>query len=165
MKKALLATTLLLATTISGNAQEVYSQIKQRAQEVLDNTSSNIVMKKISKFKVDELDYMAMKMQEVMPDSSVTFLDQQAFAMNSFMNLYVSTILKANTQPETFQIKLIKLFMDATYSNPLFNDEDKEVTLSYFSRGDSLTRFSLDTDWRRAIAAVMKELEKEEYKQ
>ena len=44
--------------------------------------------------------------------------------------------------------------MDASFSNPLFNDPDKELTLAYFSDGNSLTRFSLDTDWRRAVLAA-----------
>lgn len=162
MKKTLFTLTLSLLT-LSATAQDVYNQIKEKAQTVAADPAANPVVRQLSRFKVDELGYLAMKMKECMPDSSVTFLDHQAYAMNTFLSLYLSTVLKASTQPQAFQLKVLQLFMDASYSNPLFNDPDREVTLSYFSRSDSLTRFSLDTDWRRAIAAAMAELKKEEY--
>ena len=65
--------------------------------------------------------------------------------------------------PANYQKKVIKAYMDASYSNPLFNDADKEMVLSYFNDGSSLTRFSLDTDWRRAVLAAkaaLKQLDK-----
>ena len=49
---------------------------------------------------------------------------------------------------------MIKMFMDASYSNPLFNDKDTELVLSYYNSAQSMTRFSLDTDWRKAVAAI-----------
>lgn len=163
MRKHLFTLLLCLTCTVGVQAQDVFLQIREKAQSGVSDPDANVVMKKINKFKVDELDYLSMKMKECMPDSSVTFLDRQAFAMNSFLTLYMTTVLKAHSQPKAFQVKVLQLFMDASYSNPLFNDEDKEVTLSYYSRSDSVTRFSLDTDWRRAIAAAMAELKKEEY--
>ena len=51
-------------------------------------------------------------------------------------------------------MKMIKMFMDASYSNPLFNDKDTELVLSYYNSAQSMTRFSLDTDWRKAVAAI-----------
>jgi hypothetical protein len=80
--------------------------------------------------------------------------------MNNFMTLYLQTLLKSRNEPAAYQVKLIKLFMDASYSNPLFHDDDAELVLSYFSDGNSVTRFSLDTDWRIAFIAVATELKK-----
>ena len=48
--------------------------------------------------------------------------------------------------------------MDVSFSNPLFDDPDKELTLGYYANGECLTRFSLDTDWRRAVAAIAMEM-------
>ena len=76
------------------------------------------------------------------------------------INLYMQNIVDTQNQPANYQIYIIKIFMDASYSNPLFNDPDKELVLSYYSDGNSLTRFSLDTDWRRAIIAASMQLKK-----
>ncbi|MDE6011593.1 MAG: hypothetical protein K2G91_02510, partial [Prevotella sp.] len=57
-------------------------------------------------------------------------------------------------------MKVIKAYMDASYSNPLFNDNDKEIVLAYFNDGNNLTRFSLDTDWRRAVLAAEEAMKK-----
>lgn len=99
-------------------------------------------------------------MREQMPDSTALFLDKEAFALNNFITLYMKSILDYRNEPAAFQVKIIKLFMDASYSNPLFNDSDKELVLSYYSDGESLTRFSLDTDWRLAYIAAATEIKK-----
>jgi hypothetical protein len=42
----------------------------------------------------------------------------------------------------------------------LFNDPDKDLVLVFFKDGDSMTRFSLDTDWRRAVLAAQEALKR-----
>ena len=152
MKKWILLA--LLAITTSAQAQEAYNQLRQKAKETVSDPKTNSVVKQISQFKLDALNYMAIKMQEEMPDSSVTFLDKQAVAMDNFVNFYVEKLIESTTKPNVQQVKMIKMFMDASYSNPLFNDKDTELVLSYYNNADSMTRFSLDTDWRRAAAAL-----------
>ena len=39
-------------------------------------------------------------------------------------------------------------------SNPLFNDTDLEVVQSYVNNDTYLTRFSLDTNWVKALEEV-----------
>lgn len=160
MKKTLLILLMMCSFQLSMNAQEVYSSIRAKAQQTLDDPKAVPLLKKFSQFKVDALDYMVMKMKEVMPDSSATYLDDQAFALENFMTLYIKQIIDTQKEPQAFQIKVIKLFMDASYSNPLFFDTDKDLVLCYFSDGSSLTRFSLDTDWLRAFVAASTELRK-----
>jgi hypothetical protein len=63
-------------------------------------------------------------------------------------------------QPAAYQVKVISAFMDASYANPLFNDPDKDLVLVFFKDGDSMTRFSLDTDWRRAVLAAQEALKR-----
>ena len=152
MKKWILLA--LLAITTSAQAQEAYNQLRQKAKETVSDPKTNSVVKQISQFKLDALNYMAIKMQEEMPDSSVIFLDKQAIAMDNFVNFYVEKLIESTTKPNVQQVKMIKMFMDASYSNPLFNDKDTELVLSYYNNADSMTRFSLDTDWRRAAAAL-----------
>ena len=160
MKKILLFLVMLTSFSTSMNAQEVFNSIKSKASEVVNDPLANPIVKKISQFKLDALDYMVIKMKEQMPDSTVTFLDKEALAMNNFITLYTQSILDNRNQPGAYQVKIIKLFMDASYSNPLFKDSDTELVLVYYNNGESLTRFSLDTDWRRAYIAAATELKK-----
>ncbi len=160
MKKILLFLVMLTSFSMSMNAQEVFNSIKSKANEVVNDPLANPIVKKISQFKLDALDYLVIKMKEQMPDSTVTFLDKEALAMNNFITLYTQSILDNRNQPGAYQVKIIKLFMDASYSNPLFKDSDTELVLVYYNNGESLTRFSLDTDWRRAYIAAATELKK-----
>ena len=152
MEKWILLALLAIATTAQG--QEAYNELRQKAKTTISNPNANAVVKQISQFKLDALNYMAMKMREVMPDSSATFLDKQAIAMDNFVNFYIEKLIESTKQPNVEQVKMIKMFMDASYSNPLFEDKDTELVLSYYNSADSMTRFSLDTDWRKAVAAI-----------
>lgn len=161
MKKIILSIVLLatLAPT-EASAQQVYLEIREKAQQLADDPNSASTVKEINRFKVDALNYLAMKMKEEMPDSSATYLDRQAYALHLFLGLYMKTMLSHRADPQKIQVGYIKLFMDASYSNPLFQDNDKDLVLAYFSDGESLTRFSLDTDWLKAHLAATTELKK-----
>ena len=152
MKKVILFALLAIATSMQ--AQEAYNELRQKAKTTVNDPKTNAVVKQISQFKLDALNYMAIKMQEEMPDSSATFLDKQAIAMDNFVNFYVEKLIESTKLPNVQQVKMIKMFMDASYSNPLFNDKDTELVLSYYNSAQSMTRFSLDTDWRKAVAAI-----------
>ena len=143
-----------MAISTTAYSQEVYRELRQKASSTVSDQKSNALVKQISQFKLDALNYMAIKMREQMPDSSATFLDKQAIAMDNFVNFYVEKLIESTKRPNVDQVKMIKMFMDASYSNPLYNDNDKELVLSYYNRADCLTRFSLDTDWPRAVAAI-----------
>ena len=152
MKKVIML--LMLVVSISAQAQQAYSELRQKAQNTVNDANAQPLVKQISQFKLDALNYMAIKMREEMPDSTVSFLDKQAMAMDNFVNFYIEKLIESMQQPNAVQVKMIKMFMDASYSNPLFNDKDSELVLSYYNNADSMTRFSLDTDWRKAAAAI-----------
>lgn len=144
-------------------AQNIYDEVKSNAQTAVQ-TSSNELVKQINQFKLDALDYLLIKMREQTPDSTTAFLDKQAYALNGFVAFYIQQIVSMSNMPEAQKVKTVQLFMDASLSNPLFNDTDKELTQGYFVNPNSITRFSLDTDWRRAFAAVVAETEKQKGK-
>ncbi len=160
MKRLFILMLLTSLLQVSIQAQEVYFTIRKNAQTAVDNPATIPMLKQVNQFKIDALDYMIIKMKEEMPDSSVYYLDKEAYALHNFMTLYMQTIIECQKEPDAYQVQIIKLFMDASYSNPLFNDDDKELTLAYYADGKSLTRFSLDTDWRLAYIAVATELKK-----
>ena len=152
MRKVILFALLAIATSMQ--AQEAYNELRQKVKTTVNDPKTNAVVKQISQFKLDALNYMAIKMQEEMPDSSATFLDKQAIAMDNFVNFYVEKLIESTKKPNVQQVKMIKMFMDASYSNPLFNDKDTELVLSYYNSAQSMTHFSLDTDCRKAVAAL-----------
>ena len=148
MKKILLVLMLFVGMTVQ--AQEVFNELRQKNKTVVENPQSSAIARGISQFKLDALNYLAIKMQEEMPDSSVYFLDNQAISMNEYVTYYIQKLVQYNEMPKALQEEMTKMFMEASKSNPLFKDKDKEMVLSYYNNGESLIRFSLDTDWEKA---------------
>lgn len=147
---------LLCMTSISANGQEVYQEILRLSKKAVSDPSKSTQIKKINLFKVDELNYMAMKTKEVMPDSAVTVLDYQAFALYEFINLYMDKMGKTDKKKE--KTTILNIFKSASINNPRFFDMDKPLVLSYYNNDNYLTQFSLDTDWVKALAEVRRML-------
>ena len=160
MKRIIIALIMALATAHTMQAQEIFTEIRNTAKATADNQQANPLVRKIATFKLDALNYMAMKMREEMPDSTAELLDKEALSLNIFITKYTNALVANSQQPAAFQTKIIKAFMDASYSNPLFKDTDQDLVLVYFRDGDCLTRFSLDTDWRRAVLAADEAMKK-----
>ncbi|MFA4046758.1 hypothetical protein HPS54_09805 [Prevotella sp. PCHR] len=156
MKKLLFMALLLCMTSISANGQEVYQEILRLSKKAVSDPSKSTQVKKINLFKVDELNYMAMKTKEVMPDSAVTVLDYQAFALYEFINLYMDKMGKTDKKKE--KTTILNIFKSASINNPRFFDMDKPLVLSYYNNDNYLTQFSLDTDWVKALAEVRRML-------
>lgn len=158
MKKFLLVLMLFVGMTVQ--AQEVFNELRQKNKTVVENPQSSAIARGISQFKLDALNYLAIKMQEEMPDSSVYFLDNQAISMNEYVTYYIQKLVQYNEMPKALLEEMKKMFMEASKSNPLFKDKDKEMVLSYYNNGESLIRFSLDTDWEKALAYIKKKMAK-----
>jgi len=158
MKKILLVLMLFVGMTVQ--AQEVFNELRQKNKTVVENPQSSAIARGISQFKLDALNYLAIKMQEEMPDSSVYFLDNQAISMNEYVTYYIQKLVQYNEMPKALQEEMTKMFMEASRSNPLFKDKDKEMVLSYYNNGESLIRFSLDTNWEKALAYIKKKMAK-----
>jgi hypothetical protein len=156
MKRKLLLLLIAAATMMTHEAaeQEVYKTLRQMAIEKIESETSAKAVKEINTFKLNALNYLAMKMREEMPDSTIEYLDKQALAMHDFVNLYTSQLVANYDKPQAEQTSVVKIFIDASLSNPLFNDSDTALTQAYVAEENSLTRFSLDTDWQRAFIAA-----------
>lgn len=162
MKKLILI--LLCCMTFTQiQAQDVFRELLANAKSVAEDTSRDIETRKIATFKYDELSYMAMKVRDdVLRDTTnltffnqtVKMLNEQAFAMHEFVQLYVKQLAAAK-KPETREV-VMTLFRDASLMHPLFNDMDKELVLAYCQNDKYITQFSLDTDWIKALEVVRK---------
>ena len=152
MKRKLFILILLCGWGISLSAQEVYQEIMRLSKKVAEDKSKDLETRKVATFKVDELKYMAMKTRELMPDSTVRVLDVQAYAMYDFVNLFLRRLGEA--KKKSAKEAVIARFRAASINNSRFNDMDRDLVLSYYDNSNYLTRFSLDTDWVKALAEI-----------
>lgn len=152
MKRILFILILLCGWGVSLSAQEVYQEIMRLSKKVAEDKSKDLETRKVATFKVDELKYMAMKTRELMPDSTVRVLDVQAYAMYDFINLFLRRLGEA--KKKSAKEAVIARFRTASINNSRFNDMDRDLVLSYYDNSNYLTRFSLDTDWVKALAEI-----------
>ena len=152
MKKLILLGAFMCLSIVNATAQEVYKEILRLSEDLANNEKKSLELRRIAQFKVEELNYMAMKTKELMPDSLVSVLDYQAYAMYEYVNLFLNKLTRAKKKKD--KAKVLALFKEASLANPRFNDMDQGVTMSYCDNGLYLTQFSLDTDWVKALAFV-----------
>ena len=160
MKKYfLLFIILFCADFLSANAQEIFNSYLENAKKTLNDTTCNIVERKIAQFKYTELQYIKRKAFESNQDVTREFLDNQAYYMSQFISTFFEQAVLNSSLTKVQKKDRIMLFIDATGSNPLFNDTDKELVNAYVTNSkDQLTPFCLDTDWPKAFAAVASKL-------
>ncbi|MBR4297798.1 MAG: hypothetical protein IKT82_06390 [Bacteroidaceae bacterium] len=157
MKTFLLS--LLFATfTLGGSAQEIYKLVYQSAKSTLENPATPLTKAKIAQFKLSQLTYLYKKAFDTMPEVTDRFLDVQAYYLSEFLTLYQADLVKSSKMSGEERAKRVMIFLDATVSNPLFNDKDEETIYAYIKEGTEITPFSLDTDWEKALAAVKAQL-------
>lgn len=151
--------TLLFATfTLGGSAQEIYKLVYQSAKSTLENPATPLTKAKIAQFKLSQLTYLYQKAFDTMPEVTDRFLDVQAYYLSEFLTLYQTDLVKSSKMSGEERAKRVMIFLDATVSNPLFNDKDEETIYAYIKEGTEITPFSLDTDWEKALAAVKAQL-------
>ena len=156
MKRIFLFLFAAIGICTNMQAQEVYKEILKLSENIANDSSKDMESRKIATFKVDELLYMAMKTRELMPDSTVNVLDNQAYAMYDFVNLYVKKLSEAKNQKGKDTIA--EIFKTASIQNPRFNDMDLDLVESYIRNEGYITKFSLDTDWEKAAEQARHQL-------
>lgn len=156
MKKICIALLFAAISSTTADAQKVYHEILKLSEKVANDKSKDLQTRKVATFKVDELKYMAMKMRELMPDSTVTLLDNQAYAMYDFVNLYVKKLSEAKSKKD--KALILDIFKSASIQNPWFNDMDLDLIEGYIRSEGYITSFSLDTNWMKAVEQARGEL-------
>lgn len=158
MKKFLFLSILFAGVLLPASAQDIFNALLSDAKKVVNNPKSNITLAKIAQFKCNGLQYIHDKAINSNNRVTTKFLDDQAYYMNQFVNAFIKEALVNTSLSKSDKKKRIMLFIDASGSNPLFNDPDKEVVDAYVSASNQLTPFSLDTNWVKAYAAVQSKL-------
>lgn len=155
----LIAMALLVAMPVK--AQDVANEIKRISKAVADDSKKDLQTRRIAYFKVNAVDYIKMKVRdEILKDTTdlkiynenIKMINEQAYAMYEFVNLFVKRLSEAG-KTGAKELVLAK-FRNASLNHPLFNDMDLELVQSYVNNEDYLTRFSLDTDWIKALEEI-----------
>lgn len=121
---------------------------------MVNSPTTSFTNTQIAQFKRTALIYLKEKAFEQRKEVTTDFLDTQAYYLSEFVTFFFDEILKAKRLSEEKRKERILLFMDASVSNPLFDDRDLETTMSFITSGGELTPFCLNTDWEKAYAAV-----------
>lgn len=165
MKKVLFALALAIMSVGYASAQEIKQEIYKMSEEVAQDKSKSLEVRKVAQFKVDAITYMNTKMLEKITSTSkdsldyvamVTEEDNQSIALYNFVHIYVTKLGRASKTKE--RERILALFKRVSLANPRFYDEDQELVLAYCKGDRYITQFSLDTDWVKALAEVKKEL-------
>ena len=150
----------LILGTANAEAQDVYNLVLDSATRIINNPTSNFTNVQIAQFKRTALTYMKSKALEISDTIPSALLDTQAYYMSEFITLFIDDIVKSKRLSDDKRKQRILMFTDASISNPLFNDPDKDTTMSFMIDGNELTPFSLDTDWHKAYAAAISQIRK-----
>lgn len=143
-------------TVSAANAQEIYKEVvrlKTNAETLMNDTTKNMDVRKVACFKNDALYYLIDKAADA-PDFSELELGKQANAMIEFVNTFIKRLSQEKKKKDKNII--LATYKNATTSNPLFNDPEKEVTYGYVDNEKYITQFSLDTDWVKALQTIKK---------
>jgi len=156
MKKYLLLLIMACFTVSVANAQEIYKEVvrlKTNAETLMNDTTKNMDARKVACFKNDALYYLIDKAADA-TDFSELELGKQANAMIEFVNTFIKRLSQEKKKKDKNII--LATYKNATTSNPLFNDPEKEVTYGYVDNEKYITQFSLDTDWVKALQTIKK---------
>lgn len=159
MKKILLIA-LLLAGSMCIQAQEIYNKVYKTALETINNPESPESQVKLNHFYVTALNYLKSESNERMESVTTTFLDTQAYYLSEFVTSFFDHISQARQLSAESQQKVVMAYVNATLDTPLFKDKETEKIHSFISEKNSLTPFSLDTDWEKAYKKATKKAAK-----
>lgn len=162
MKKYLLLMLCLSLLTIKASAQDVLNEILRTSDVIINDTTKSLDARKIALFKFDAATYLRGKIlpPAVMLDKSasadtinakIRFLNEQAYSMSVLISVYQKRL---NEVKEKNKYIVTSLFKQATFDHKLFNDEDTEFTMTYYSRKDYPIQFCLDCDWVKTLAFI-----------
>lgn len=156
MKRIILSIIMIAVFGLACPAQDIFKEILQSAKTVANNPKTNLSIAQIATFKVTALQYVQETAFKVKDTLTVKFFDDQAYCMQQFVNSFVQDVLVNTTLTGKQKKDEVVFYMNASCSNPLFNDPDTSLTLSYVNDSKhQLTPFSLDTDWTKAYAAIL----------
>jgi len=162
MKKIFTTLLVLGFMSIPASAQDVLNEILKTSYATLTDKSQSMEVRKTAVFKYDAMSYLRSKLlqpSDLLGDSvdlksvnaTIKLLNEQALAMNQYVNLYQKRLAEAKKKNKLI---VTSLFKQATYDHKYFKDDDTEVTLAYYNRPDYPIQFCIDCDWVKTLAFI-----------
>lgn len=162
MKKIIMTVMLMGMALIPASAQDVLNEIAKSSLAIVNDSAQSIEVRKTAVFKYDAVTYLRSKLlqpADLVGDSidlksvnaAVKTLNEQAYAMNTYVDLYIKRLASSKKKNRSM---VSSLFKQATFDHKLFNDEDTEVTLAYYNRNDYPIQFCIDCDWVKTLAFI-----------
>ncbi|MBQ2497070.1 MAG: hypothetical protein II509_00250 [Prevotella sp.] len=162
MKRMLMMAVMFCLTAMAANAQDVFKILLEESKKVANDKSKDIETRKIATFKFDALSYMAMQVRDdVLRDSTnleffnqtMKMLNEQSMALQDFVTEFLKRYGSAKKKEDRELVMAV--FRNASMGNPMYEDKDSDLVLAYYKNETNyITRFSLDTDWVKALAAA-----------
>lgn len=150
MKKMLLLACLAALTAVQSQAQSLFETVyKQAINKVNDSKSSQETLD-INQFEVTALNYLTAQVKNRGLQKDSYFYDSQAVNLKSFVDDFLFYVNKARAVSAQKRKQVIECYRNASLQNPLFGDEDKQKVWCYVNDVQTLTPFSIDTDWEKA---------------
>lgn len=153
MKKILVFLVLIFVSLGNCYAQQYFQMIRNTANKVVNNPNSSQEMVDINQFEITVLNYIGAQVAKRGVDMPPLFYDIQAVSLKLFVDDFLYNLLEAKKISSAKRKEVMDCFQKASSLNPLFKDTDKRTTNVYMTT-NSLTPFSLDTDWEKAYDYV-----------
>ena len=151
MNKIILTIMMMAASAyMTVSAQSLYKKVFDNATAVVNNAASNDQQIQINQYKITVLNYISNQVKKRKLEKNSYFYDSQAVNLASFITDFETAIIKARAISTEKRLEVLACYRDASLSNPLFGDDDKETTYVYVNDKQTYTPFSLDTDWEKA---------------
>lgn len=154
MKKIVMLLAFTCMFAVNAASQEIYKEVNRimhQAEAIKNDAKRNLEERKIATFKADAIFYLISKAAQNEHFTELE-LGKQTNAMIDFVNSFVKRLSRSSKKRD--KEILMARFKNATIQNPLFNDQEKEVTYAYVDNEKFITQFSIDTDWVKALNAV-----------
>ncbi len=151
MKRIFILLLLATAFATSSMAQDIYQEVKKMRESykaIANDSSKSLDERKLATFKFDAIWYLESRANE----ETESDLGLQVASMVDFVNLFAKEL--QNAKNSKARQLVVQKFKNASLENSRYNDTDKELVYAYVDNQDFLTRFSLDTDWTKALEAV-----------
>jgi hypothetical protein len=154
MKKMIMTLLMLCCIGVSASAQDIYNEVKRMQKNfetVKYDKTKKLDERKVASFQWDAIEYMLFKAND---DSTFTErqLGEQTLALTEFVKLYFKRLSEKSKDKDKNIV--VARFRNASLSNSLFNDLDKDLVLAYVNSSKFPTPFSLDTNWVKALAQI-----------
>ena len=157
MKKFFIILAVIFISIENCDAQQYFKMIRDNANKVVNNPNSSEELIDINQFEITALNYIGAQVAKRGLDMPELFYDIQAVSLKLFVDDFLYNLLEARKISSAKKKEVIDCFQKASSQFPLFKDTDKRTTNIYMTN-NSLTPFSLDTDWEKAYELVSQKI-------